>query len=301
MASNLKRSKRTVGKRIVDLERRVTRVQKMSVPTAISQGAVGDFQLSDFSADKITAGTIDASVVTVTNLNATNITAGTLALTTTNGIALTAGTASGSPSTFPFSVSSAGVINARSGTIGGFTLSSTYLRADYSLVTVGATESGYIQIENDGTIESNYNISSVSVNYYTTVKINDYGVDGQGSITVEGTASLAYSKAYYLSTGQYVPSDIRLKDVLDEKVDALSVVNAIEPKLFSFKRDESKKIHYGFIAQQVGKYVPDAVFEGGEDADSHPWVISADKLIPYLVGAVQQLSAKIDAFEKTDR
>ena len=44
----------------------------------LGNGSVTDSKVADISADKITAGTIDASVITVTNLDADNITSGTI-------------------------------------------------------------------------------------------------------------------------------------------------------------------------------------------------------------------------------
>jgi hypothetical protein len=60
----------------------VTATQIGSVNAAtITIGQVGNSQISSVSASKLTAGTIDASVITVINLSASNITSGTMSAT----------------------------------------------------------------------------------------------------------------------------------------------------------------------------------------------------------------------------
>lgn len=109
---------------------------------------LGDNALDSISANKITAGTIDASVITVSNLDAGNITTGTLTGRTLSGNTIIGGTitiGSGSTifkadtngiylgnSTFgsaPFRVTPAGAMTATSGSIAGWTITSTEFQA----------------------------------------------------------------------------------------------------------------------------------------------------------------------------
>lgn len=288
MASNLRRSKRTVGKRITELDKKVERLRKANTPTRVGENVISDNNLgADISANKITAGTIDASVVNVTNINATNIVAGVLA-----GIQIRGGTPAGG--LYPFDVSSAGVVRAVSGTIGGFTLSSTTISALFSrVIDEITTDSGSLTLSTNGTITSNYTYIGVET-FYTTVRINDYTGMGNGSVTVEGTASGTYSKYVYSSTGAYNASDVRLKSVLEVEVDALSTINSIDVVKFTFNSDETAKPHVGFIAQQIYEHVPNAVLVGGEDPDEKPWLVNKEVVVPYLTRAIQQLSAKVD-------
>ena len=48
------------------------------------------------------------------------------------------------------------------------------------------------------------------------------------------------------------------------------------------------------IAQELNEIIPNVVVEGGEDAKKHPWSIDYGKITPYLIKAVQELSATID-------
>ena len=109
---------------------------------------LGDNALDSISANKITAGTIDASVITVSNLDAGNITTGTLTGRTLSGNTIIGGTitiGSGTTifkadtngiylgnSTFgsaPFRVTPAGAMTATSGSIAGWTITSTEFQA----------------------------------------------------------------------------------------------------------------------------------------------------------------------------
>ncbi len=109
---------------------------------------LGDNALDSISANKITAGTIDASVITVSNINAANITTGTLTGIILSGNTIVGGTitiGSGTTifkadtngiylgnSTFasaPFRVTPAGAMTATSGSIAGWTITSTELQS----------------------------------------------------------------------------------------------------------------------------------------------------------------------------
>ena len=57
----------------------------------IANLAVTDAKIASLTADKLTAGTIDASVITVTNLNASNITSGTISADRISGGSIDAG------------------------------------------------------------------------------------------------------------------------------------------------------------------------------------------------------------------
>lgn len=342
MASNLKRSKRTVGKRINDINRRVTRLQKKSAPTSIAPGTVTNVALStpvstsiaaaqatadgknaiyyqnDAPGEPLTVGDLwfdsnnDYALskwngtawesfglgnAAFSNIDAGKITAGTISVTGVGGVnAINGGTPTGG--LYPFSVSSSGVLRAVSGTVGGFSITGTTISATFlDDFGVGGSDSGSLTLETDGTIVSNYTNVRIGSNFYTNVTINDYSATGQGSITVSGTASGILSTTYYRSIGQHIISDLRLKNVLSNAVDALSVLKEIDVVKFSYSNDALSKEHVGFIAQQLRSVVPEAVVEGGDDPESAPWTVSRDYVVPHLVRAAQQLSEKITALE----
>jgi len=95
--------------------------------TQIANNTISSEKINNINADKITAGTINASNVSIINLDASNITTGTLTATAIN---LGNG---------KFKVTTSGVLTSTSGTIGGFTI------GNYSLS--GSTTNGTMTIQ----------------------------------------------------------------------------------------------------------------------------------------------------------
>ena len=98
-------------------------------------------------------------------------------------------------------------------------------------------------------------------------------------------------------------SDIRLKNNLGSVSYGLTQINQINPIKFSFKKDESNRQQIGFSAQDIKSIIPEAVFNSGcsyniegtqvDDTLGMDYVA----LIPVLVNAVKELSAKVAALE----
>ena len=195
-----------------------------------------------------------------------------------------------------FRVTPAGSLTATSGTVGGWTLGSTSLSASYNSGGLFST-GGSMTLLNDGTLTSTYVNNTIFGTINTTVKINDYGASGQGSVTVEGNASGSNSKYLYSASGPFNISDSRLKNVINSTIDGLAIVNNVNVVKFNYKNDENQKEHIGFIAQQVYEHIPESAFPGGEDEKIHPWMMSKESLIPYLTRSIQQLSIKVDELE----
>lgn len=143
-----------------DDDNKIYRYTSGSWGTAVT---LGNNALASISANKITAGTIDASVITVSNINAGNISTGTLAAAriaagSLDASKITAGTitatqisssyvyagtiAAGNITTGTLSATVS--LAAVSGTIGGFTLASTYLSGSggFTLYSNGIIDGG---------------------------------------------------------------------------------------------------------------------------------------------------------------
>lgn len=187
MASNLRRSKRTVGKRITDIDKKVERLRKVNQPTRVGESVISDTNLS-------------------ADIRANNITAGTL-----TSIAIQAGTAYGSPVKYPFSVSSTGVVNAISGKIGSYTLSSTKLSSSdvfVSPLNSNNTITATTELATTGQIYTKYSAVDIggAPQYYTEIYLNK--ADADGSMIVQGTrgGSLAVTDigAHYAEFGGYL-------------------------------------------------------------------------------------------------
>jgi len=109
-------------------------------------------------------------------------------------------------------------------------------------------------------------------------------------------------------------SDRRLKENIIDLPDAMSMISKIKPRTFTWKSATSHNhINYGFIADEWfdvfpnsvigqrdsdGNLIPDAMktnLEGEEIMDRQQ--VSTDAVIPVLVKAVQELSAKVTTLE----
>jgi len=109
-----------------------------------------------------------------------------------------------------------------------------------------------------------------------------------GSISVTTTAT-----AYNTS------SDYRLKENATPLISGLATIAQLQPCEFTWKSDGS--IGRGFIAHELQAVVPEAVTgeKDAVDAEGNPQYqgVDASKIVPLLVAAVQELSAKVAALE----
>jgi len=95
-------------------------------------------------------------------------------------------------------------------------------------------------------------------------------------------------------------SDARLKENVRDASEGLNVINALRSVRYDWKEGfgNNRKDQLGFIAQEVEAVFPDAVSEWkakeGEEAYK---TVGPAALIPVLVKAIQELSAKVAALE----
>ena len=78
----------------------------------------------------------------------------------------------------------------------------------------------------------------------------------------------------YSSTGVYAGSDQKLKQNIRDFTSAMDIINQLQPKLYQFRHDGNYKLmnlpqgeHYGLIAQDVEKVLPNLVKNSKFDAD----------------------------------
>jgi hypothetical protein len=92
-------------------------------------------------------------------------------------------------------------------------------------------------------------------------------------------------------------SDERLKEnIVDTTVSGLTSVNAMKVRDFAYKTNPTETIKAGFIAQELQTAFPSAVSYSESDSDKI-LSVSRERLVPVLVKAIQELSAKNDALE----
>ena len=121
-------------------------------------------------------------------------------------------------------------------------------------------------------------------------------VDFRRGSTQVGTISVSTSATQYNTS-----SDYRLKENVVSMTGALDRVSQLKPSRFNFIADADKTVDE-FLAHEVQEIVPEAI-TGEKDAvdeEGNPDYqgIDQSKLVPLLVGAIQELKAEIDELKK---
>ena len=94
-------------------------------------------------------------------------------------------------------------------------------------------------------------------------------------------------------------SDERLKEKIEELNDALTVIRNLRPVSYYYNEESglnTTRKHYGFIAQEYFKEMPDAVYT--DDVRGY-LKIDTQELIGVLVKAVQELDAELKELKKS--
>jgi len=96
----------------------------------------------------------------------------------------------------------------------------------------------------------------------------------------------------------YNTSDMRLKDNIIEiskaKMDDLFTLN---PVIFNYKNDKTKKIHYGVLAQDVERVFPELV----EDNMSGYKTVNYQELLPLMLAKMKNMQEQIDELKKNQK
>jgi len=110
---------------------------------------------------------------------------------------------------------------------------------------------------------------------------------------VTAAASLGVYLAGTSATSWSSASDERLKDIIEPIEGGLQKVNALRAVIGSYKADEAKTRRAFLIAQDLQNVLPEAVDASNPDALG----VQYTEVIPLLVAAIKELSAKNDALE----
>ena len=97
-------------------------------------------------------------------------------------------------------------------------------------------------------------------------------------------------------------SDKRLKENIKYSDKGLNEIKKLKLRNFNWKgTNVEEDVKLGFVAQELYKVIPEAVKVGAKkakDAKKDPWMVSETKIVPYLVGAVQQQQNMIETLQK---
>ena len=307
---------------------------------------LGNNALASISANKITAGTIDASVITVSNINAGNISTGTLAAAriatgSLDATKITAGTitatqisssyvyagtiAAGNITTGTLSATVS--LAAVSGTIGGFTLSSSSI---YSSTNLVIEASGQISGGNSSTIF--YGFANIGGGAATGERLivagtsalnGNTGVLGNLTVTnsctfgavtqqfeflsssgnvrvaqtynqsVSGRTMLVSSSGLY---GTSASTERKKHNIKPYAIDTYAVL-LLEPVFFNYLKsiDEEQNPEYGFIAEDADRI---GLYElVGYDKEGLPEYFAYEKLPIFLLQLIKELKAEIDTLK----
>jgi len=144
---------------------------------------------------------------------------------------------------------------------------------------LGAYNTG-IQVNRNNSLASNAMLFQQNVSGSTQV----------GSITMSNSA-----------TAFNTSSDYRLKENVVDMTGAIDRVKQLKPSRFNFISESDSKVVDGFLAHEVSNIVPEAITGTKDevDADGNPVYqgIDQSKLVPLLVGAIKELTARIEALE----
>jgi len=107
----------------------------------------------------------------------------------------------------------------------------------------------------------------------------------EGSISGSGAGSVSFNTT----------SDERLKENIVTTSNKLEKIKQIQVRDFNYIGKDVTTT--GLIAQELNTIIPDVVREGSEDATKDPWGIDYGKLTPYLIKAIQEQQAQIEALQ----
>jgi len=136
-------------------------------------------------------------------------------------------------------------------------------------------------------------------NLWNATKYNDIGVLTPASHLYE---SVYIPGNLYVDGSIINPSDINLKDniiPIDEK--KTNKLLNLKSTQFTFKNDETKQIHYGFIAQEFEKEIPELIYCKPDNNNTNVKAINYLEIIPLLVNKIQIMQKEIDELKEINK
>ena len=164
------------------------------------------------------------------------------------------------------------------------------------MVGIGTNNPVYrLQVNEASDIVGVFNNTSSSEPYGFAINFTAATPDDTTSFFFRGSDS-AGAECYIYSDGSYSQvSDKRRKKNIVDTDKSLEKVNQLSVKNYVRKNDKSEKLHIGLIAQDVQEIYPHLITEADDDMKS--LTMYKIGLIPIIIKAVQELSAKVIALE----
>jgi hypothetical protein len=125
------------------------------------------------------------------------------------------------------------------------------------------------------------------------------GTDGFVLAFYKANSSVGTISVTTTATAYNTTSDYRLKESIKPLNSGLTRVNALKPSVYNWKSDGSNG--EGFLAHELAEVVPLAVTGQkdavNDDGSINPQSVDLSKVVPILVAAIQELTARIKILE----
>ena len=167
---------------------------------------------------------------------------------------------------------------------GAATFASSVTASAFTAGGAGSGGSGTLTVRNDGGIPASIANESSSG---TLIRFSGNGSGVLGSITHNGS-----------NTAYNTSSDYRLKQDLKD-YNGLELISTIKTYDYEWKSNKSRM--YGVMAHELQEVLPYAVVGEKDEIDENdniiPQGVDYSKIVPILVKAIQELTAKVNALE----
>jgi len=147
------------------------------------------------------------------------------------------------------------------------------------------------------------------INSFNAITINQTQVnDGNDFMTIHGSVFPALDNSFsfgqagdrwtalWAVNGTIQTSDVRQKTNVKNLSYGLNELLQLRPVSFNWKAGEDSRLHFGLIAQEVEKVVPELVVHGKTKDD--PLGMNYSELVPLLISAVKTQQAVINRQEQ---
>jgi hypothetical protein len=144
---------------------------------------------------------------------------------------------------------------------------------------------------------SNSAVSGALYIYHDDVNILNVRNNGTSGVYLPRLTGGGTTTATIGNAGEIVrtTSDVSLKTNIEDETHGLATVGALRPRTFNWIDEErmGPQLEHGFIAQEIEAIMPELVGEYDDGIKTFDQV----KLIPLLVKAIQDLTARLEALE----
>ena len=113
-------------------------------------------------------------------------------------------------------------------------------------------------------------------------------------------ANVLIKNDLYLEGSFFNTSDLRLKEnIFPINNDFANNILRLRPCEYTFKDDESQRIHYGFIAQEIKEVFPQLVStkpkeNKGKEGESEDMVVNLLEMVPFIVQKMKHMQKELD-------